>query len=323
MGVRWHYKQGEKMVLNELIEKFERGDRLALARIFSIVEKREEGFRNILKRIKVERRAYIIGITGPPGAGKSSFIASLIELYLNGNEKVGVIAFDPYSPYTGGAILGDRIRMAKYFTDDRVYIRSVSVGGWGGVSPAVFDMIRVLEGSGFGVIIIETVGVGQIEVGIKNVADTVVVLLTPEGGDAVQTLKAGLLEVGDILVVNKADRKGADEFFEELRFSCEIERDGWKVPVMRTIAIRNIGIREVKEKIDLHRDYIERSGKKVEMDKMRKKLEFIYLLEEEFNRRIKFLEDKGLLKNMLEGDVYEGAETFWKDEKILEVLIRG
>lgn len=311
------------MALNNLIEKFEKGDRLALAKVFSIVERRERKFREILKKIKVEDRAYIIGITGPPGAGKSSFIASILRCYLEDNQRVGVIAFDPYSPYTGGAILGDRIRMSKYFTDERVYIRSVSIGGWGGVSPSVFDMIRVLEGSRFGVIIIETVGVGQIEVGIRDVADTVVVLLTPEGGDAIQTLKAGLLEVGDILVVNKADREKADEFFEELRFACEIERDGWKVPVLKTIAIRDTGIGDVKEKIDLHREYMTRTGKKLQMDEKRKKQEFIYLLEEEFNRRIKQIESKNLLKKILKGDVYEGAERFWKDEKILEFLIRG
>jgi len=196
--------------LEELIKSMISGDRRALGKIITLMENDSSSSAYIIPRIhNLTGKAHIVGITGPPGSGKSSIVDKLISYYRDEGQKVGVIAIDPTSPFTGGAILGDRIRMKKHYTDKDVFIRSMATrGNLGGLSEATGNTIKALDAFGKDVIIIETVGAGQIEVDIVKVADTVVVISVPSMGDSVQTLKAGIMEIGDIFAVNKADIEG-------------------------------------------------------------------------------------------------------------------
>ena len=202
------------------------GERAALARAISVVEDRRPGFRELLARVAAHgRRGHRTGITGPPGAGKSTLAAALARHWRGAGEEVAIVAVDPTSPYSGGALLGDRVRMAPLQLDRGVFIRSMATrGARGGLAEAVYDVIDLMEGSGFGRILLETVGVGQTELGVAEAADTVVVVLTPESGDDVQAMKAGLAEVADVFVVNKADRPGAGALVRRLRDAVGLGR---------------------------------------------------------------------------------------------------
>ena len=198
-------------------------------------------------------RPHVIGVTGPPGAGKSTFVDALIARSRARDERVAVVAVDPSSPFSGGAILGDRVRMERHTGDDRVYIRSLSSGGHlGGLSAATTEVVDLLDAAGFDRIIVETVGVGQSELGIMEVADTVVVVLTPESGDAVQAMKAGLLEIADVFVVNKADRPGADRLARELARAVALDTGPWKPDVRTATARDGKGVDEVLAAADTH-----------------------------------------------------------------------
>ncbi len=217
-----------------LAERCVAGERAALARAISLVEDRRAGYRELLARVAAHgRRARRTGIAGPPGAGKSTLAAALAGHWRGGDQEVAILAVDPTSPYSGGALLGDRVRMAPLRLDGGVFIRSMATrGAGGGLSDAAHDVVDLVEGSGYGRILLETVGVGQAELGVATAADTVVVVLTPESGDAVQAMKAGLAEVADILVVNKADRPGARALVRHLRDAVALGRrgsgDGWR-----------------------------------------------------------------------------------------------
>ena len=208
----------------DLLARFRDGQRIALARVISIVENQREGFQALLHELHRDTGgARRIGITGPPGAGKSTITASLIERFRDRGETVGVIAVDPTSPYTGGALLGDRIRMSDVAQDDGVFIRSMATrGALGGLAAATREVMDVLAAYGFDVIIVETVGVGQSELDIAAAADTTVVVLVPESGDAIQTMKAGLMEAADLFVVNKADRPGAPRLAREVEMMLHL-----------------------------------------------------------------------------------------------------
>lgn len=215
-----------------------------------------------------------IGITGPPGAGKSTLTDHLIRAIRKEGLKVGVVAIDPSSPFSGGAVLGDRVRMQGHAGDKEVFIRSLgSRGSHGGLSRATRDIVRVMSAFGFERLIVETVGVGQTELDIMGLADTTVVVLVPEAGDTIQTMKAGLTEIADIFVVNKADRPGADEIIRGLHALVETSpTNGWKIPVIKMEAVRGIGIEELYEKIKEHNSFTrarrERDKEKKEMRKM-------------------------------------------------------
>lgn len=202
------------------------GERAALARAISVVEDRRPGFRALLARVAAHgRRGHRTGITGPPGAGKSTLAAALARAWRGAGEEVAIVAVDPTSPYSGGALLGDRVRMAPLRLDRGVFIRSMATrGAGGGLAEAVHDVMDLMEGSGFGRILLETVGVGQTELGVAEAADTVVVVLTPESGDEVQAMKAGLAEVADVFVVNKADRPGARSLARRMRDAAGLGR---------------------------------------------------------------------------------------------------
>jgi LAO/AO transport system kinase len=237
----------------ELLKQLQQGDIKALARSISLVENEHPGYETLLQSLPFNYTK-IIGITGPPGAGKSTMVDSLIGLIVNSGKKVAVLCIDPSSPFNLGALLGDRIRMSDWYTHSNVFIRSLATrGSMGGLHPKIIEITDLLKAFSFDHIIIETVGVGQSEIEIAGLADATVVVVVPEAGDEVQTMKAGLMEIADIFVVNKADRPDADMFVKNLRlmlaptFSTHYN----EVPVVKTIATQKEGIKELLE-IILH-----------------------------------------------------------------------
>jgi LAO/AO transport system kinase len=280
----------------ELLDRFRARQRAALARVISIVENQREGFHAVLHELHAGvGDARLIGITGPPGAGKSTITAALIERFRGRGQTVGVIAVDPTSPYTGGALLGDRIRMNEVAQDDGVFIRSMATrGALGGLAAATREVIDVVAAYGFDVILVETVGVGQSELDIAAAADSTVVVLVPESGDSIQTMKAGLMEAADLFVVNKADRPGAPRLAREVELMLHLRLgdamknipahhgvrlkaaatststststssseggEGWSIPVLLTTAETGEGVDELVGRLDGHGAWLESSG---------------------------------------------------------------
>jgi LAO/AO transport system kinase len=252
--------------VDALVAAAREGDARAIGKLLSLVEDDDRRAPRALAALAgpTDQNPYVIGITGPPGAGKSTTTSALIAHWRASDKRVAVLAVDPSSPFTGGALLGDRVRMQTHATDDRVFIRSMaSRGHLGGLAAATPQAVRVLESCGFDVVLVETVGVGQAEVDFAAMADTTVVLLAPGMGDGVQAAKAGLLEVADILAVNKADRDGADDTVRELRHMLTTVTDRepgqWRPPVVRTVATAEGGIAELVEAIDKHRVWLSSS----------------------------------------------------------------
>lgn len=262
-----------------VLEKFFCGDQAALARIISIIENRDDGYQDVLSRLyPCSGQAIKIGFTGPPGAGKSSLVNNISKSLAAQEKKVGVIAVDPTSPFTGGALLGDRIRLVDMPTDGSVYMRSMATrGSTGGLAAATGNVAVALDAFGFNYVLIETVGVGQVELDIIDTCDTVVVVLVPESGDAIQALKAGLMEIADIFALNKADRPGAEYISAELNTVLEIKRDksDWELPIVSTEAINNKNTDRLLEKIQRHIDYIKQTGnfERHRREQIRKKIE--------------------------------------------------
>jgi LAO/AO transport system kinase len=241
--------------VSELVERARGGDSRAVARLISLVEDESPLLRTVMAALAPHAgQAHIVGITGPPGVGKSTSTSALVSSYRAAGKRVGVLAVDPSSPFSGGALLGDRVRMQDHATDSGVFIRSMaSRGHLGGLAWSTPQALRVLDAAGFDAVLVETVGVGQSEVEIAGMADTTLVLLAPGMGDGIQAAKAGILEVGDIYVVNKADRDGVQSVTRELRAMLALaERapDAWSPPILKTVASRNEGVAEVVAKID-------------------------------------------------------------------------
>lgn len=249
--------------LNTLIQRFLGRDKYALARIITLVENDPATAREIISRIHTQsHKSYIIGLTGSPGAGKSSLINSLTTYMTSQGHSVGIISVDPSSPYTGGAFLGDRVRMRENILNPKVYIRSVaSRGSTGGLAIAIYDIASVFDAFGFDFIIIETVGAGQSEVDIFQLAYTIILLMEPGMGDSVQVQKAGILEIADILVINKSDL-GGDFLKVNLNMMLESYKPkaGWNTPIVRTIATEGVGVAELFQTILAHKNHLEAAG---------------------------------------------------------------
>ncbi len=231
----------------ELLKQIQQGDTKALARSISLVENEKPGYETLLQSLPASTTK-IIGITGPPGAGKSTLVDALIGLLINTGKKIAVLCVDPSSPFNHGAVLGDRIRMSDWYTHPNVYIRSLATrGSMGGLHPKIIEITDLLKAFQFDHIIIETVGVGQSEVEIAGLADVTVVVVVPEAGDEVQTMKAGLMEIADVFVVNKADRPDADIFVRNLRsmLAPSFSKNYNEVPVIKTVASQKEGISEL------------------------------------------------------------------------------
>lgn len=275
----------------QLLYDLKQGDRKALARIISLVENEVKDYVNILEKLPVSVTK-VIGITGPPGAGKSTLIDALIGKIVENNHTVAVLCVDPSSPFNFGALLGDRIRMSKWYNNPNVFIRSLATrGSLGGLHPKIIEITDLLKAAEFAYVIVETVGVGQSEVEIAGLADTTVVVLVPESGDEVQTMKAGLMEIADIFVVNKSDRPDADLFIKNLQSMLTSSYLQKKAAVIKVIAIKQQGIDELLNKIHHHQSNIQSSDNKTWL-----LVEKAYFLIQ--NKRMRDIDKKVLLHKM-------------------------
>ena len=287
-----------KHTLDQLLEKMSSGDSRALARLMTLVEREDERLGGILEAIGPRQgHACTIGVTGPPGAGKSSLVDGLITLMRQAGKTVGIVAIDPSSPFTGGALLGDRIRMTKHYLDSGVFIRSMATrGSHGGLSRATKDVIKLMDAARLDYILVETVGVGQTELDVMGTTDTVLVTLVPEAGDGVQVMKAGLMEIADIFVVNKADRDGSQRMMTELSLMLELKysnrsadesaQSPWRIPVLATQAINGTGLPELLQSIREHHQSSMASGELARRRSARRREELITRVEYEVRKRL-------------------------------------
>ena len=250
---------------HQLLEDLQRGETKALARTISLIENEQEGYEAMLQELPHNHHTKIIGITGPPGAGKSTLVDALIGELIKEQKKVAVLCVDPSSPFNLGAVLGDRIRMSDWYTNPNIFIRSLATrGSMGGLHPKIIEITEVLKAAPFDYVIVETVGVGQSEIEIAGLADTTVVVVVPEAGDEVQTMKAGLMEIADVFVVNKSDRPDADLFVKNLRLMLAPAFHQHQLPieVIKTVASTNKGVDELYKAIQKHQSLSKVNEKK-------------------------------------------------------------
>jgi LAO/AO transport system kinase len=316
-------------MVDDVIDKMLSGHVPALSRLISKIERDDRDVGHIMERIRPHTgHAHTIGITGPPGSGKSTLTDKLISHLREQGKTVGILAVDPSSPFSGGALLGDRLRMRQHYLDPAVFIRSMATrGALGGLSAVSKRVLKLLDAAQKDVIILETVGVGQTEFGVMDAADSVIVVLVPESGDAIQTLKAGLLEVADIFVVNKADRTGAKRMATDLEMSVMMgpQDKEWTVPVMQTQAHRNIGVVELWDQIVAHRKVLEDSGRLEDSRRNHRRGEFFEVIQETVNQQFRALvsqdADLGDLIARVENgelDSYHAAQEVLSDSELLQ-----
>ena len=309
----------------QLSKQLLKGDKRSLSRAISMLE--EDAFQalEVMRDVHPHTgKAYTIGVTGPPGAGKSTIIARLTEEFRSNGASVGIIAVDPSSPFSGGALLGDRIRMEPHYLDPGVFIRSMATRGThGGVPRIIKGVVRLLDASGKDIVLVETVGVGQTELDIMDVADAVVVTLVPEAGDAIQTLKAGLMEIADVYVVNKSDRPGAQRMVSNIKAFLTIggSGSGWTPEVIAAEAVNGVGIGELSESIRRHRDFLTRSSKLEEQRRERRSLELLEVLQDKLEQRLRqYIADTPALDRLLEQVRYGELEPYSAAMELLEQL---
>jgi len=306
--------------VDELVAKARAGDARAVARLISLVEDESPQLREVMAALAPHTgRAVVVGITGSPGVGKSTSTSALVTELRSAGKRVGVLAVDPSSPFSGGALLGDRVRMQDHALDREVYIRSMaSRGHLGGLSWTTPQALRVLDAAGCDVILVETVGVGQSEVEIASLADTTIVLLAPGMGDGIQAAKAGILEIGDLYVVNKADRDGADQVRRDLRGMlalAERVEGAWKPPIVMTVAAKAQGLDEVVAEIEKHHAHLEASGELATRRTRRARDEIEALAVTSLRKRWAGLHDNSLLDDLAaqvaagDTDPYTAADT--------------
>ena len=309
--------------MEDIAQELLNGSRLALSRTITAIENEAENATEIMQKLYPHTgHAYVLGITGPPGAGKSTLTDKIAKTFRNQGKTVGIVAIDPSSPFTGGAILGDRIRMNSLTLDEGVFIRSMGTrGSLGGLSHKTADAVKAIDAFG----IVETVGVGQSEVDIVKAADTTAVVLIPGMGDDIQAIKAGILEIGDIFTINKADHDGADKLATELNMMLDLDgvMKDWRPPIMKCVGNQNIGVKELVAKFEEHRDHIEANGELAKRRTERVKNELLDLLSSRIESYIRGkIVDNGKIDTMVENIKARTTDPYSVAAEVMQSMLK-